>query len=142
MKFLNKKSIAIALSVVIAAPALAQSASVVSTRPGVAISAVSDSSDIAMPAIQGGSVGFEANPALFQGANLCVSGLDGNWAIKSDGTLDTRNPARRASCAPISANGTASVSNPFGPSAVPFIERGGRIIAWAGRDRLTGLSGT
>lgn len=145
MKSFNKSKLVIGAAMLfstlaIAAPVVAQSSSVVATRPGVAVSAVSDSSDIAMPAIPNGSVGFEANPTLFQGANLCVSGLDGNWAIKSDGTLDTRNPARRPSCAPIGANGQASVANPFGPNAVPFIERGGRIIAWAGRDRLTGLA--
>ncbi|MCW1888301.1 MAG: hypothetical protein KIH67_001990 [Candidatus Moranbacteria bacterium] len=134
--------IALAASAVIASPVLAQSSSTVSVRAGTVISAVSDSRDIAMPAIPGGSVGFEADPSLFQGANLCVSGLDSNWAIKADGTLDTRDPARRASCAPISASGQASVPNPFGANAVPFIERGGRIIAWAGRNRLTGLSGS
>jgi hypothetical protein len=133
---------ALALASAIAMPVAAQNNSTVSTRAGTVISAVSDSRDIAMPAIPGGSVGFEADPTLFQGANLCVSGLDSNWAIKQDGTLDTRDPARRASCAPISANGQASVSNPFGANAVPFIERDGRIIAWAGRNRLTGLSGS
>ena len=133
---------ALALASAIAMPVAAQNNSTVSTRAGTVISAVSDSRDIAMPAIPGGSVGFEANPALFQGANLCVSGLDSNWAIKADGTLDMRDPARRASCAPIGANGQASVPNPFGASAVPFIERDGRIVAWAARNRLTGLSGS
>lgn len=124
--------------VLISSPALAQSSTVATS--GKPISAVYDANEIAMAPLPGGrgNLGFEADPAFFAGANLCVSGRDDNWAIRRDGTLDTYNKARRASCAPIGPDGHVSVPNPFGPSAVPFIERDGRMLAWAGRDRLTG----
>ena len=137
----------------LAMPALAQSSSTVSVKPGMQISAVSDSSQIAMPAIPGGSVGFEANQAFFKGGQLCVTGLDDNWAIRDDGTLhqekpiirsdgsvEVRQSARTPKCAPIQDNGQVSVSNPFGPNAVPFIIAADGRIYWAGRNRLQGLA--
>jgi len=140
MKFLSTSLIALASVAALASPSMAQNVSTVSVKPGLVISAVSDSSEIQTVPIPGGNVGFEANPSFFAGAQLCVSGLGANWAIKRDGTLDTRDPARRMSCAPISASGQASVRNPFGPDAVPVILLSDGRIVWAGRDRLTGLS--
>ena len=160
MKFVSNLNsavtmLAIAASAVIASPVLAQSSPTVSVRAGTAISAVSDSSEIAMPSIPGGSIGFEANPAFFAGGQLCVTGLGENWAIKQDGTLHQERPivradgsveqrrsARTPSCAPINADGHASVSNPFGPDAVPFVIAADGRIYWAGRNRLTGLNGS
>ena len=132
--------LALAAFTAFAMPAAAQqrSSPTVSVSSPLGISAVSDVTEIAMPSLPDGVAVFERTPAFFEGAQLCVSGLDANWAVRRDGTLDTRNPARRASCSPI-INGKATVSNPFGPRAVPFIERAGRIVAWAGRDRLSGL---
>lgn len=105
------------------------------------ISIVYDASEIAMAPLPGNrqNMGFEADPAFFQGAELCVVGLNENWAVKRDGTFDTNDPARRMSCAPIGPDGQASVVNPFGPDAVPIIKGGDRLLGWAGRDRLRGL---
>lgn len=141
----------------LAAPASAEdNLPVVSVRAGTAISAVFDNTEIAMAPLPGGraNIGFEADPAFFQGASLCLAGLDDNWPIKRDGTLHvematirsdgTVEPARRSArepvCAVIGNDGRAAVANPFGPTAVPFILRDGRIIAWAGRNRLDGLA--
>lgn len=148
-------TLALAASTALAMPAAAQqnrSSSVSVTSP-LGVSAVTDTTNIQMPAIPGGVAVYERNPAFFEGASLCVAGLDDNWPIRPDGTLHREQPilradgtveriptsARTPSCAPL-VHGRATVSNPFGPRAVPFILRGDRIVGWAGRDRLSGLA--
>lgn len=148
MKFLNKILLAAPalLACSIANPALAADG-VVSTN-SLPVSAVYDSKEIAMQQLPGGksNMGFEADPAFFQGANLCISGQGDNWSLRRDGTVDEYNPGRKPSCALIDADGHARVANPFGDKAVPWIgvDTNGdgtvdRIIAWAGRDRLNGV---
>lgn len=135
---------------VIAQPRAGATVSV--THP-LGISAVFDGREIAMSipngSIPNGHVGFEANNGIFRGAALCVSGTGANWSLRRDGTVDLRDPARRPSCAPIDAAGRASVPNPYGTNAVPWIGADSdgdgvidRIVAWAGRDRLSGLTGS
>ncbi len=136
MKKMYLSIVAIAASLAIT-PAFAEPTTVSVDSP-LGVSAVSDASVIAMPAIPGGNVDYARNPDFFANASLCVSNPDGNWAIRRDGTLDTFNPERRAACAPI-VNGQAAVSGNFVRGATPFIMRDGRILAWAGRDRLKGL---
>ena len=138
-KFLNNRSIAIILaaSALAASPALADTTTVSVASP-LGISAVSDAREIAMPAIPGGNVGYESNPSFFQGASLSVSNPGDNWAVRHDGSLDTKNPERAAACSPI-VNGRASITANLVRGATPFIMKDIRILAWAGRDRLVGL---
>ncbi|MEI9966759.1 MAG: hypothetical protein WDN67_03955 [Candidatus Moraniibacteriota bacterium] len=85
------------------APALAQQ-STVSTRPDRPVSAVTRAnSPIAMTPLDklspqahcssaGCHLGFEEDPSVFDGALLCMSNIDGNWAVRRDGTFDDVNP--------------------------------------------------
>lgn len=87
-------------------------------------------------------MGVEEDASLFEGAQLCVSNIDGNWGVRGDGTVDLVNPERAMSCAPI-VNGRVTVVGNFFKGATPMIVKtiNGKLtaIAYAGRDRLTGL---
>jgi hypothetical protein len=84
------------------------------------------------------NLNYAGNPSFFEGAQLCISGRDGNWSVKKNGMIETnpRVPERRPVCVPI-VNGQASVQSPFGRESDAFIERNGAIIAWAADNTLT-----
>ncbi|OGI22522.1 MAG: hypothetical protein A2808_03425 [Candidatus Moranbacteria bacterium RIFCSPHIGHO2_01_FULL_55_24] len=78
---------------------------------------------------------FEANPSWFAGKQICVSGRRDFWSVRRDGVI-VNEGLRVPVCAPISPNGTVSLSVNFPTGFDPFIAEGGRIVAWASRDDL------
>ena len=57
---------------------------------------------------------FSENPAFFKGAELCVSGLNLNWAVKRSGEIVTNDPVRKAYCTPIGDDGKVTLTSGFG----------------------------
>jgi hypothetical protein len=152
MKFLNKLGILAALALTsIATPALAAGeTSTVTLKGDLPLSLVTRaSSPIAMAPLSqlspratcnsaGCHMGSEADPAVLDGAELCIFNVDENWGVRPDGTIDKVNPERAGFCSPI-VNGRATVTGTFYENATPVVVKGDRAIAWVGRDRLAGL---